>query len=102
MNWSLECFFKCEPVVAESYFGFSGGSYEAQFRKLPVFLLGSKGKDFSLEWREGSTILRVLQGPSNEQAQTGSLRSYVTNQGCALMRRKDVFCIFDYSLEYLD
>ena len=52
---------------------------------------------------EGSTILRVFQRRSHEQAQTGSLRSYVTNlQGCALMRNKDIFCLFDYSLEYLD
>ena len=46
MNWSLVCFSKCELVVVESYFGFQSGGYEAHFRKLPVFLLGSKGKDF--------------------------------------------------------
>ena len=43
---------------------------------------------------EGSTILRVLQRPSHEQAQTGSLRSYVTKQGCTWMREKSFFFVF--------
>ena len=33
----LKFFFKYEPVVTESYFGLWGGSYGAQFRRLPVF-----------------------------------------------------------------
>ena len=46
MNWSLESFFKCEPVVAESYLGFLGGGYRSQFRKLPVLLFGTKSEGF--------------------------------------------------------
>ena len=46
MNWSLESFFKWEPVVAESYLGFLGGGYGSQFRKLPIFLFGTKSNGF--------------------------------------------------------
>ena len=51
--------------MAESYIGFKGGGFEAQFRKLPVFYLEVRAKIF-LEWREGRIIVRVLQRPSNE------------------------------------
>ena len=68
-----------------------------------LFFYSELRANFFLSWREASTILRVLQRPSHKQAQTGSLRGYVTNQGCALMRRKYVFFfIFHYSFEYLD
>ena len=52
------------------------------------------GAKICLGWREGRTILRVLQRPSHEQAQTVSLRSYVTSLGCVFGEKKK--CVFLY------